>query len=170
MRMAPSGGWKDEFIYRLSQSRDLARRLASSQLPSGTARLAYSMLICPKIEYPLAVTQFTQDQCNRIASPIVCAALSSMGFNQHMPREIVFGPHSLGGIGLHNLYVEQGIRHISGLIGHLRQGSTTGLLMLAQVQWCQIQAGCGFSLLHKPSLTFPSITLKTVGSWVFMIF
>ena len=57
VRLAPSGGWKDEFIFRLSQSRDLARRLASAHLSSGTACLAYRMLICPKIEYPLSVTQ-----------------------------------------------------------------------------------------------------------------
>ena len=110
------------------------------------------MVICPKLEYPLSVTQFSQEQCDRIASPVVCATLSSMGFNKHTPREIVFGPPSLGGIGMHNLYVEQGIRHLSSLLGHVRQSGTTGSMMLAQLQWCQIQAGCGFHLLASPDI------------------
>ena len=152
VRLAPAGGWKDEFQFRLQQSRDLARRLSSAQISKATARLAYRMLICPKLEYPLTVTQFSQDECARLSSPVVCTALSCMGFNQHMPRSIVFGPPSLGGIGMHDLYVEQGIKHLSSLLGHIRQGGTTGSLMLAQLQWCQIQAGCGFPLLSTPAI------------------
>ena len=75
-----------------------------------------------------------------------------MGYNQHMPREIVFGPTSLGGLAFHDLYIEQGIKLLSGLLGHVRQGSQTGSMMIAQLQWCQIQAGCGFKLLATPNI------------------
>jgi hypothetical protein len=35
----------------------------------------------------------------------------------------------MGGLGLHDLYVEQGVRQISNLVGHLHQASATGRMM-----------------------------------------
>ena len=53
---------------------------------------------------------------------------------------------------MHDLYIEQGIKHLSELLGHVRQQSTTGAMMRAQLQWCQLQAGCGFHLLKTPHI------------------
>jgi hypothetical protein len=74
-----------------------------------------------------------------------------MGYNRNMPKEVVYGPEDLGGLGLHDLYVEQGIKQISTLIGHVRQGSDTGRMMLIQLEWCQVQAGTVDDLLQSPT-------------------
>jgi hypothetical protein len=34
-----------------------------------------------------------------------------------------------GGISMHDLFIEQGIRHVIALVGHLLQGSMTGKMM-----------------------------------------
>lgn len=109
-------------------------------------------MICPKLEFPLAVTQFTQKECDSITSPVIRICLSKMGYNNCMPREVVYGPKSLGGLGLHDYYVEQGIRQISALVGHVRQSSTTGNMMLLELQWCQMQAGTSILLLESPQI------------------
>ena len=151
VRIAPAGTWTDEFLYRRQQSRDLAMLLAGSTIDADTARVGYHMMVCPMIEYPLTVTQFSQKDCDMIVSPVLRACLSKMGYNQNMPKEVVFGPVELGGLGMHDLFIEQGIRQILALVGHLSQNSVTSKMMLIELQWCQVQAGTSDHLLESPS-------------------
>ncbi len=150
VRIAPAGGWKEEFDERRAQARLLGIQVAGSGISHEAARVAYRAIVCPKLEYPLAVTQFTQKQCDRISSPVLRACLSQMGYNSNMPREVVYGPTDIGGIGMHDLYIEQGIKQITTLVGHVRQDSDTGRMMVNQLQWCQVQAGTSISLLESP--------------------
>jgi hypothetical protein len=77
------------------------------------------MMICPKLEYPLAVTQFTQQQCDNISSPGIRASLSKMGYNCNMPKEVIYGPPELSSVGIHDYYIEQGIHQLLALFGHI---------------------------------------------------
>ena len=118
-----------------------------------TARIAYQMMVCPKLEYPLAVTQFSQQQCDAISSPSLRACLAKMGYNPNSPK-VVYGLRDLFGFGLHDYYVEQGIRQLSTLVGHICQESETGKMIRIELQWCQVQAGTATHLLTDTS---PSI-------------
>jgi hypothetical protein len=117
-RIAPAGNWTDEFQYRLGQARELSLKIAGSAISSETVRVIYRMMVCPKLEYPLAVTQFTQSECNDITSPVLRACLSKMGY-VNMRREVVYGPVEMGGLGAHDYFIEQGIQQVSMLGGHL---------------------------------------------------
>ena len=76
-----------------------------------------------------------------------------MGYNRHMPREVVYGPIQMGGLGMHDLYIEQGIKATTALMGHLREpNSYTGKMMRIELQWCQVQAGISTNLLEEPSI------------------
>jgi hypothetical protein len=69
-------------------------------------------LLCLAI-LPLTVTQFTQEQRDKITSPVLSSCMAQMGYNRNSPKEVVYGPVDMGGLGLHDLYVEQGIRQRS---------------------------------------------------------
>ena len=114
-------------------------------------------MVCPKIEFPLTVTQFTQKECDSISASAIRACLSKMGFNCNMPREVVYGPPSMFGVGMHDLYIEQGIKQVSALMGHLRQDSDTGKMMQIELQWCQVQAGIQSALLQNTELSIDYI-------------
>ena len=86
-----------------------------------------------------------------ISSPVLRASLSKMGYNCNMPREVVYGPPSLFGLGLHDYYIEQGTQQVSTLVGHIRQLSETGNMMRIELQWCQVQAGTQTHLLADPT-------------------
>ena len=107
VRIAPAGTWSDELKHRRDQARELSLLIAGSVLSPDTARLGYHMMVCPKIEYPLTVTQFTQRECDSISASVIRACLSTMGYNCNMPREVVYGPISLFGLRIHDLYIEQ---------------------------------------------------------------
>jgi hypothetical protein len=106
VRIAPAGTWKDEFDYRQAQSRELTLKIAGAVLPRETARTGYYMMVRPKLEYPLTVTQFTQVECDQITSPVIRAGLSKMGYNCNLPKEVVYGPRELFGFGIHDYYIE----------------------------------------------------------------
>jgi hypothetical protein len=151
-RIAPAGNWDDEYDFRRKHSHESSLRMAGSLLAKDTARLGYQMMVCPSLEYPLTVTQFTQDQCDKITSPILRASMAQMGYNRNSPKEVVYGPTSMGGFGLHDLFIEQGIHQVTALVGHLREKkSTTGNMMRIELDWCHVQAGTAEHLLEHPS-------------------
>jgi ribonuclease HI len=151
VRIAPAGNWTDEFVYRKAQSRELAIQIAGSSMARATARIGYLMMVCPKLEYPLGATQFTQQECDIITSPVLRASLSKMGYNCNMPKEVIYGPPALFGIGMHDYYIEQGIHQLLALFGHIRQDSETSRMMRIELQWCQVQAGTQRHLLAEPT-------------------
>jgi hypothetical protein len=102
-------------------------------------------------QYPLTVTQFTQEQCDTITSPILRSCMSQMGYNRNSAKEVVYGPVELGGFGFHDLFVDQGIHQVTALVGHLREKkSKTGIMMKIELAWCHLQAGTGDHLLENP--------------------
>ena len=129
VHIAPAGNWTNEFQYRRAQSRELALQIAGSSMARATARIGYFMMVCPKLEYPLGATQFTQQQCDSITSPVIRASLSKMGYNCNTPKEVIYGPPELFGIGIHDYYIEQGIHQLLALFGHIRQDSETSRMM-----------------------------------------
>ena len=150
VRIAPCGNWDDELKYRSTQARELALLMAGSEMSRDTARVAYRSMICPKLEYPLAVTQFSQKECDKIVSPVLRVCLSKMGYNSNMPREVVYGPTELGGLAFHDYFIEQGIAQVKMLVGHYRQDSETARMIEIERQWCQVQAGTAVNLLASP--------------------
>ena len=158
VRLAPAGTRKEEFNYRRAQSRELALKIAGSVLLRETARIGYHMMVRPKLEYPLAVTQFTQLECDQITSLVIRACLSRMGYNYNSPKVVVYGQRELFGFGMHDFfYIEQGIQQLTALVGQIRQDSETGRLMRIELQWCQVQAGTAKHLLGDPHDSFDYI-------------
>jgi hypothetical protein len=79
-----------------------------------------------------------------------------------MPLQVVFGPTSIGGLGLRHLYVEQGCQKTSALLQHIRQHSRLGKMMWTAIQWTQVTAGVGFAVLAEPWRYIP----HEVGQWL----
>jgi hypothetical protein len=75
-----------------------------------------------------------------------------MEYNRNSPKEVAYGPVEMGGFGLHDLYVQQGIRQVSALVGHLREPkSKTGQMMRIELDWYHVQAGTADYLLEYPN-------------------
>jgi hypothetical protein len=53
-------------------------------------------------------------------------------------------------MGIHDYCIEQGIRQLTALAGHVRQDSETSRMMRIELQWCQVQAGTEKHLLGDP--------------------
>jgi hypothetical protein len=98
------------------------------------------------------ITQFTQEQCDKITSPVLRVCMAKMGYNRNSPKEVVYGPVEMGGFGLHDLYVEEGIRQVSALVVHPREPkSKTGQMMRIELDRCHVQAGTADHFLEHPN-------------------
>jgi ribonuclease HI len=74
-----------------------------------------------------------------------------MGYNCNSPKEVIYGPRELFGLGNHDYYIEQGIKQLTALAGHVRQDSETSRMMRIELHWCQVQAGTEQHLLGNPT-------------------
>jgi hypothetical protein len=94
------------------------------------------------MSYSLPVANFSEKQLAKIQSKPVRSLMSAMGFNGNMPKEVVFDPKALGGIGIRHLYVEQGTHQVLGMLRHLRDPeSSVGVMLKIAIQWYQLVAG-----------------------------
>jgi hypothetical protein len=93
------------------------------------ASLAYNCYYIASIGYILAATKMYVNQCNAIQSPVICATLNKMGINRNVARKIVFGPKTLCGLEMHDLYTIQGNKRLRYFLGDVMCNNGNGNLM-----------------------------------------
>ena len=148
VRVGLSGDMQVEHAYRMQQSRDFAELVL--KLTSRTeAVIAYRSYYRPKFDYPLGVTTMTKHQLQQIESPCINALLTKMGYNRHFPRAIVFGPIEYGGMGLKNLYFQQGFLQIKGFLNATREETTVTPLLRILMRTMQLEAGTSHNQLQS---------------------
>jgi hypothetical protein len=91
----------------------------------------------------------TRHQLQQIESPCINALLTKMGYNRHFPRAIVFGPIEYGGMGLKNLYFQQGFLQIKGFLPATREDTTVTPLLRILMRTMQLEAGTSHNQLQS---------------------
>jgi hypothetical protein len=97
------------------------------------------------------MTHSCKDLHHLLQRPAVAATLAKLGFRRTINRTIAFGSPQYGGLGLRDLYIEQGIAQLQLFIRHLRAQSPQGRLLQISLAWWQLQAGVSWSLLQFPT-------------------
>jgi Reverse transcriptase (RNA-dependent DNA polymerase) len=147
VRLAPDGSNNEELRYLLKQAHLWASTIASGHLGRKLSLQSFMTTLRPKIRYPLAATTFTREEASEIDKVLIPTALSQSGINRNFPRDLVFGSKEMGGLGLTEVYTEQGIEGIVRLAqyGRCRQ-HTVGKLLRASYEWAQMELGCRESI------------------------
>jgi hypothetical protein len=143
VRLAMDGTFKDEFEYRLAQSKTMARLLYRSHLSPTDAFMVYETRFRPALEFPLAVTTFTTAQLFKIQKPFIFLLLPKIGMNRHTPRAIIYGPLYRGGLGIKSLDEKQAILHFEHFQGHIRRDDDIGKSLRILTSSQQLEIGCG---------------------------
>jgi len=84
------------------------------------------------------------EKAQSLTTPLI---LSKLGYNQNMPKSVVYSPTSHSGLGLRHLFTEQGVQKILQMIKHIRARPSLGTLIESTIQAYQIQAGLIDSVL-----------------------
>jgi len=126
--------------------------MVTVKVTHSAAELGMRQMILRKLEYPLVVMTFTQQQFAEIMCPILAQGLPSAGYIWSFPRAIVHGPWQWGGLNIPNLYTEQVIAHLHTLLKFGGQlDDITGSLLQA---WEAFQLKKGLS---GDIFTFPEV-------------
>jgi len=85
VRLAPDGNSTAEFQYLKTTATEWKHRMEKARLTHMDAMFSLQSSILRKMAYPLAVTTFTETQCNELMKPILCVGLPKIGCNRSMP-------------------------------------------------------------------------------------
>ena len=125
VRATGDGNWRDEYKYRVKQMKSMASKVHNCTLDRNGAHLLYSTRYKPTICYPLHHTTFTDNECDKMQSPIK-AMLTKMGFNRNFPRAVVHSPFALGGNQLIDVKVEQFVLQLVDMMTAIRKMDIIG--------------------------------------------
>jgi hypothetical protein len=106
VRTNPAADFTDEYRHRLKYSVSLADRIRRVSISRTNVTRIYKNIWLLSLQYPLAVTSYTKAQCIDSMKPIVSVILPKLGFNQHMPREVIFSAYRYGGFQFAHLYFQ----------------------------------------------------------------
>ena len=79
---------------------------------------------------------------------MLSAGLPGSRINRNLPRDVLYGPVSNGGIGMWNLYDYQGLSQISFLAEHLHEDNISGNLLRCSIEAASIEIGIGRNLFE----------------------
>ena len=181
VRYAIDGNWKSEYQFWKQFSQDFAKRIQQARLDRIAGEHAYKTLWCSKFRYCAPVVSFTHKQLHTIQQKIIGPSLTAAGYNSKMPRAVVFGPATLGGMQWESPYSITLYTQLQLLIGSLRLQDTVGKLLIIQLSWLQILAGIRQPLLETTQavsyipkgwiqslhekLTHNKVQIKIEGLW-----
>jgi hypothetical protein len=74
----------------------------------------------PIVKYTLPTTSLSEKQLQTIQQPVINSVYSRLGYNRNMPRSIIHSSSTYGGVGLIDLYTEQGCSKIQMILTLLR--------------------------------------------------
>jgi hypothetical protein len=164
VRLAPDGNNRAECEHLREVSEQWADYIRTGFLPRPLVWTALMSTVFPKLRYPLPATTLSKKECDSILSPLLKAALPAAGICRNFPRVLVFAPTKYQGLGVPNLYTEQGISHIFQCLHHAHQQSNiTGQLLRASLEQLQLELGLpGYPFSHE----FKSFGHLATTSWI----
>ena len=165
IRLPMTGSMNVELRYRIQQSKNMAQCLQQAPLDPLESYIVYSTRFRAMLRFPLAVTQFTVEECNEIQRHFYAVLLPRIGFNRHIKRDIIFGPTALGGRELFDLRLEQQIHHWKATLGHLRRRDTVGLGLEITLTDHQVYIGTSKPFFQYNPARFPYSPSNT--RWTF---
>ncbi len=163
VRLTPDGSFTTELTYRITQASKWASNLTQSPLTREEVYTAYCTMWRPSVEYPLPVTSFTKAQCHKLQTSYTGTFLTHMGLPCTTAQEIIFGPYRYGGFAFSELWVRQGVEHITYLIGHLCSSDSVGNLLCININTLQLFLGFPYTPL---SYSFSLVSAFLEPSWL----
>jgi hypothetical protein len=163
VRLSPNGETKNTCTFLRAQATSFATKISSSILTRTYAYWAFWQYFHPQIGFSTPVLALSQKQCTSIQSPALCATLSKLHLNKRTSRAIIIGPSDYGGLAMPKLYTSKGIGQLRLLMGHLRLGDKTALLILIDISYLQLLVGSSTLFFNLP---FKMYGHSTDGGWL----
>ena len=147
---SPFGCMKRQVEKMTEQSKDWGCMMRAGHLDRQNTHIALDRTLWKTLSYPLSATTLSESECETIMRPALNVALSKMGLNRHFPRDLVFSPTHFQGLGIKHLYTLQAIAHLTDILNHQLQTSSTTILHRGTFEYLFLQLGIGSEFLSFP--------------------
>jgi hypothetical protein len=154
---SPNGNCSDETKRLTEKAIGFARKLSIIAVSRVEAKTLYFSMIQPSMLYSAPAGTLTRQDADRINSILTQGSLPSIGFNRNMDKRVVYGPRPSGGIGLRDLFVEQGAAKAAAILKHVQAGRELGRMIICQLQWAQRMAGTAGAILEETASRIPQL-------------
>ena len=135
------------------KTKKLAELVRTGHLDRHESWTTLTHVALKSIEYALPALTMPEKECTSIMSPLLESHLPKSGLNRNFPRDVLYGPVENQGLGLHNIFLTQGISHICDLVSHSwHKDSLTGDLITNCLEQLRMELGVRgniFSLDYK---------------------
>jgi len=104
----------------------------------------------------------SQARCDQIMAPCYCQGLLAAGFMWSFPQAILQAPYKYFGLGITNLYYEQGIQHILTVLRYgTNPNDTTGKLKWIGLETLRMELGTNGELFAQAWQTMHYLATPT---------
>jgi hypothetical protein len=120
VQIAFDGNPKNQINDLQSKCTKIALVFTRNYLNAKDDEQGFMTVYIPIVKYPLPSTSITETQFCKIHQSVIKSVLSHLGFNLNMPQAIIHAATLYGGVGLIDLYNEQGCAQIHTILSHLQ--------------------------------------------------
>jgi hypothetical protein len=152
--MAVDANQTKEYSERRDKVSHICTRAQSSRFSYSEALQLLNQRLLMQLKYGLVLSQFTPKQCHPLTVMINATFLPLLHIHRQMPRAVVWGPKSLGGLGLNtNVYNLQAQCAIGYMIRAIRWNGIVANDIIATLNAYQLVSGWESPLLEDTSVT-----------------
>jgi hypothetical protein len=103
-----------------TKCKQIALLFTQSYFNAKDSEQGFMTIYSPIVKYALPTTSISENSLQIIQQPDISSVLSRLGYNKNMPRAIIHASSMYGGVGLLDLFTEQGCSQIQLILEHLR--------------------------------------------------
>ena len=148
IRYSIDGSWNAEYKHWRQFTDSFTKTVRMAQLDRIGGYHVYAMLWCSKFRYSSPCLGFTSNRLEVITKKVMGPCLSAAGYSSKMPRAVVFGPSTYGGMQWETPLSILLTSQLTMLIGSIRLDDIIGKLILIQLEWIQLVSGLGTPILE----------------------
>ena len=161
--LAPDGS-NDEAVTKLKQkASNWHDNIMLGQLQRDIAWQASQTTIMKSLEYPLVALTLSEEECKTIMAPVKKATLAKTSINRTYPHALLYGQREEGGLGMHDLFVTQGLSHLQKFHQHHGWGTITDKLLTVSLETAILETGIGHNIFD---LDYNSFHMLVSDSWI----
>lgn len=161
--MSPDDNGRAEYEYLAEKTRVWAEKVRSGRLLKYDVLPLLRTTIMKSVEYPMALTTFSQSEWFQILSPALLTCLPKAGVCRFFKRLAVFSPLRYQGLGLPHPYVTQVLHHLQTILKHLSISTQALPYLRAVLEGHRLESGTSYELFQQD---YQNTAILASDTWV----
>lgn len=139
--LAPDGNEKEQISVMREKSEQWGNHIREGRLRDFEAWSALNTTILKSLEYPLVATTLSKKEIKHVLAPALQSGLQAAGIGKSFPRDILYAPSSMQGMGVSNLYHKQFIRHVKDIVDQTWRVTPSEKFIALNMEAFKLEAG-----------------------------